>query len=105
VGSKMFERRDDLISQTFSTLTAPLGQPSEREQSGGGAARGTDHAPAVQQSLFLHLCVVEVAEYSVHFLQRADDAVQIRGIVERRRDVDQIAQLFRVNADVVESGG
>ena len=58
--------------------------------------------PHSSEPPLLHLRIVEVAEHTLQLLQRADDALEIRGVVEGRRDVDQIAQLLGSETQLVK---
>ena len=83
--------------QPLATLSALLCQPAQRYQD----ARGPPRAPTrarIRATAVPGRGVVEVPKHTLELLQRAEITRDPR-VVERRRDVDQIAQLLGVYPD------
>ena len=79
-----------------------LGHPPEGEQDLRGLTGGTQCAATLEQSPFLDVGVVEVAECALQLLQCPENAGEVRSVVKGRRDVDQVAEFFGVDPDLVK---
>src|SRR5262249_47200088 len=79
------------------------GEPSEHNQRALRSACRRQFASALEQAPFLNMGVVELAEHALNLLERIQDPFEIRGVVKRRRDVDEIPQLFCGNPHVVKA--
>ena len=89
--------------ETIAALTAALREPAERQRRTRRSSR--THRPCeLEQSGLLKLCVVEVAKDTLKPLQWGQHAFEIVRVVERRRDIDQVAQFLRADADIMQLG-
>src|SRR5580765_7923333 len=103
MGAESCDPVDDLVAQHLAAVTTLLGQPTDSEQSARLCSTITQFPSAFQQTAFLHLCVVEVAEHTLQLLQSAQDDFQIDAVEQPRRGIQKVAQLLGLNAQLMES--
>src|SRR5262245_55923746 len=90
MAAKSCQLVDHFSPQALAALTALLCQPPQGDQRTGVPTGGPQCARELEEATLLHLCVVEVAEYALQPLERAQNAIEIGRIVECRRDIDQV---------------